>query len=130
MVTDPIADMLTQLKNASRAGKESVVLPSSNLKYEIAKVLEREGYLKSIARRGKKVKKYLYCELAYEGKAPKINEVKRISKPSRRVYIKSSELKPVRQGYGLAVISTPAGLKTEREAKKEKVGGEILFTLW
>jgi len=130
MVTDPIADMLIQLKNASRAGKESVVLPGSNLKYEIAKVLEREGYLKAVARRGKKVKKYLYCELSYEGKAPKINDVKRISKPSRRVYVKASELKPVRQGFGLAVISTPAGLKTAKEARKEKVGGEILFTLW
>lgn len=130
MVTDPIADMLIQLKNASRVGKEAVVIPASNLKYEIAKVLEREGYLKAVAKRGKKVKKYLYCELAYEGKEPKINEVKRISKTSRRIYVKADELRSVRQGFGLAVISTPSGLKTEKEARKERVGGELLFTLW
>ncbi|MFA6275014.1 MAG: 30S ribosomal protein S8, partial [Candidatus Paceibacterota bacterium] len=97
---------------------------------EIAKLLEREGYLKNIAKKGKKVKKYLYCEIIYNDKKAKINDVARVSKQSRRIYAKASELKPVRQGYGIAVISTPKGLMTEKEAKKQKVGGEHLFNIW
>lgn len=130
MITDPISDFLIQLKNASRVGKESVVVPSSKLKLEIANLLEREGYLKNVAQKGKKVKKYLYCVIVYNGKEAKLKDVSRVSKPSRRIYVKTAELKPVRQGYGLAVVSTPRGVMTEKEAKQQKVGGEHLFNIW
>jgi len=130
MVTDPIADFLIQLKNGNRAGKESVTAPASNLKQALAEVLVKAGYLKSVVKRGKKVKKYLVCELVNVGNKPKISNVKRVSKPAKRVYVKTEGLKPVRQGFGLAVISTPKGLMTNSEAKKAKLGGEILFEIW
>lgn len=129
-MTDPISDFLIQIKNASRVGKEAVVVPCSNLKLEIAGLLEREGFLKNVAKKGKKVKKYLYCEIVYNGKEPKFKDVVRVSKPSKRVYVKSGEVVSVRQGYGLAVISTPKGLLTGKEARKQKVGGELLFEIW
>ncbi len=130
MVTDPIADFLVQLKNASSAKKEYVVAPFSNVKMEIAKLLEREGYIQNVSQKGKKVKKYLYCELVYGEKSPKINEFKRVSKTSRRVYVGVHDLKPVRQGFGLAVVSTSKGLMTSGEARREKIGGELMFNLW
>jgi len=130
MTTDPISDFLIQIKNASRVGKEAVVLPCSKLKMEIANLLEKEGYLKNIVKKGKKVKKYLYCEIVYNGKEPRLKDVKRISKSSKRVYIKSNELVAVRQGYGLAIVSTPKGLMTGKEARQQKIGGEHLFNIW
>jgi len=131
MVTDPISDMLIRIKNASMVGKKSLVVPHSKIKYEIAKILKREGYLTELVRRGKKVKKSIYMEIAYsETGKPKFNEVKRISKPSKRIYQGFKDIKRVRQGHGLSVISTPSGLLLDREARKEKVGGEVLFALW
>lgn len=129
-MTDPISDFLIQIKNASRVGKEAVVVPCSKLKMEIATLLEREGYLKNVSQKGKKVKKYLYCEIVYNGKESKLKDVARISKPSKRVYAKADELSAVRQGFGLAVVSTPKGLLTGKEARKQKVGGELLFNIW
>ena len=131
MVTDPIADFLTQLKNGSRAGRESITAPASNLKQAVAETLVRVGWLKSVVKRGKKVKKFLTCELAYATDGtPKISKIKRISKTSRRVYVGLDDLKSVRQDFGLAVISTPKGILTNKEAKKEKVGGEVLFEIY
>lgn len=131
MVTDPIADMLIQLKNAGQAKKLSVTLVHSNLKLAIAKLLKEEGYLHNVSRRGKKVKKTITMDLSYDeaGKS-KINVVKRVSKSSRRIYKGFSELRPIRQGKGISVISTPKGVLTDYQARKEKVGGEVLFTLW
>ncbi|MCX6714118.1 MAG: 30S ribosomal protein S8 [Candidatus Vogelbacteria bacterium] len=130
MVADPIADFLVQLKNAGSAKKEYIVAPFSNVKMEIAKLLEREGYIQNVSQKGKKIKKYLYCELVYGDKAPKISEFKRVSKTSCRVYVKNHDLKPVKQGFGLAVVSTSRGLMTSQEAKREKIGGELMFNLW
>lgn len=128
---DPISDMLIQIKNAARAGLPAVTVPFSNVKMEIAKVLEREGFLKSVVKKGKKVKKVLACDLAYtEAKEPKVMDVKRISKPSRRVYGSYKELTPMKGGMGVLVISTPKGIMTEKQAKLEKVGGEVLFKIW
>ena len=105
---DPISDMLIQIKNAALVGKPAITVPFSNLKMEIAKVLQKEGYLKSAVKKGKKVKKVLACDLSYNetGKA-RFGDVKRISKPSRRVYIGVKEIHPVKQGIGSMIISTP-----------------------
>ncbi len=131
MTTDPISDMLIQLKNATLVRKPAVTIPFSNVKMEIAKVLLREGYLKSAVKKGKKVKKVLACDLVYgEDNEPKIHDVTRVSKLSCRVYIGVKELKPVRQGTGLMVLSTPKGIMTSQEAKEANVGGEVLFKIW
>lgn len=130
MVNDPIADLITQLKNASMAKKPSVVLPYSEMKFTIAEILNKEGFLKSVSKKGKKVKKYLEMDLLYKDDRPRIKGVRRISKPGRRVYKKSSELRPVRQGTGLLLLSTPSGVMTNRTARETKVGGEALFEIW
>lgn len=129
MTTDPIADFLNQFKNAGLAGLESFVVPNSKLKHEIAKILEKEGYLKNVSIKGKKIKKYLYCEIVYVGNSPKISNIKKMSKPSCRIYLKAIDVKPIKQGHGLAVISTSKGLMTDKEAISAKLGGEVLFNL-
>lgn len=128
---DPISDMLIQIKNAALVGKASIAVPFSNLKMEIAKTLQKEGYLKSAVKKGKKIKKVLACDLVYlENGKSKVTDVSRVSKPSRRVYIGVKEIRPVRQGQGLLVISTPKGILTDKEAKTAGVGGEVLFKIW
>lgn len=130
-MTDSIANMIIQLKNGSAVQKPFVLVPYSNLKMAIAEVLVAEGFLSAATKKGKKVKKYIQCDLVYktDGK-PAINQVKRISKPSCRVYKKSDELYVVRQGEGLSVISTSKGIMTDKQARTEKVGGELLFNIW
>ena len=127
---DPIADMLIRIKNGGKAGKEIVEMPFSNLKESIAKVLFAEGYLTSYAKKGKKVQKTLEVGIAYEGKTPRVSDVARMSKPSRRFYLKADEIKKVKNGYGLMVISTPKGVMTGDDARKGQVGGEALFRIW
>ncbi|MFA6415932.1 MAG: 30S ribosomal protein S8 [Candidatus Paceibacterota bacterium] len=132
MVSDPISNMLITIKNGAKVGKETVVFPCSKIKYEIATLLEREGYIKNVNKRGKKVKKFIACDIVYgtDGKTAKLTDLKRISKPSRRVYRKADEIAPVRNGFGIAVISTPKGLMTGKDAYKQKVGGELMFQIW
>lgn len=127
---DPIADMLISIKNAGNAGKALAVVPFSNLKEEIAKVLFAHGFIVSYAKKGKKVQKTLELGIAYEGKTPRVADVSRMSKPSRRFYMKATEIKPIKNGYGLMVLSTPKGIMTGDEAKKAQVGGEALFKIW
>jgi small subunit ribosomal protein S8 len=105
-------------------------MPFSNLKEAIAKVLFAEGFIASYAKKGKKVQKTLELGIAYEGKKPRVSDVARMSKPSRRFYLKAEEIKQVRNGFGLMVISTPKGVMTGDEAKKGQVGGEALFKIW
>ena len=130
MVTDPISNMIIQLKNAGMAKRPSTIFPASELKFAIAEKLKQVGYLKSVTRRGKKVKKSLEAELFYHNGVSKITEVKRISKPSQRVYHRVHQIHSVRQGHGLAIYSTPLGILTDKEAREQKVGGEILFKIW
>lgn len=122
--------MLVQIKNAAKVKKPSILVVYSNLKNEIASLLVKQGYLKSASKRGKKVKKYLFCEIAYNDGVAKLEDIKRVSKPSQRIYKKVSELRPVKQGRGLLVLSTPAGVMTGKQAKEMKVGGEALFQIW
>lgn len=130
MVQDPIADFITRLKNAGSVGRESAVVPYSKLKLAIATVLEREGFVKAVTKKGKKVKKLIEVELLYNGKTPKIKGVERISHLGKRTYVKSAQVRSVKNGYGIALISTPKGILTDKEARKEHVGGEVLFNIW
>ncbi|MFC1720657.1 30S ribosomal protein S8 [Patescibacteria group bacterium] len=127
---DPVSNMLIQIKNAGMAGLQSVLVPHSNLKFEIANLLQKEGYVGSVEKKGKKVKKHIEIVISYKDKAPRINDLKRLSKPSRRIYVGVKDIKPVRNGYGISVLSTPKGIMTDKAARKEHVGGELLFKIW
>ncbi len=127
---DPIADLLNRIKNANLAGHKTVVAPYSKFKESILGLLEKEGFVKSFGKKGKKITRWIEIELAYLGENPKIKGLERISKPGKRVYTKVDDVKSVRQGYGIMVLSTPKGVMTDREARKEKVGGEALFKIW
>ena len=126
--------MLVQITNAQAVDKESVSLPFSKMKFDIANVMKAGGYLAGVERKKRKTKKseqeLLSLTLKYSEHGPAISGVKLISRPSRRMYIRSSQIKPVRSGYGVAVISTPKGVMSSKEARKQKLGGEILFEIW
>ena len=123
-MTDPIADMLTQIRNAQLAGQREVVLPYAKLKYALAQVLEREGWITGLAALEQNTK--LKILLKYDQNEPVIGSIKRISKPGRRIYVSRHELPNVMNNLGTAVISTPKGLMTSREARKAKLGGEVI----
>lgn len=129
MVGDPIADFITRLKTGGRAHKEVISVPYSTLKEAIANVLVAEGYLKSVSKK-KKDGHTFDIELKYQDGQSRIKDVERISKPSRRIYKGFSDMHIARGGYGKAIYSTPKGIKTDRQAIKEKVGGELLFKIW
>jgi small subunit ribosomal protein S8 len=129
-MTDPIADMLARLRNATMAGKDDVVMPASTVKEAIAKILEREGFVEGVAVEGE-VKKTLTIRLKYGPQREKtISGLRRISKPGRRVYVGHDAIPRVQGGLGLAIISTPQGMLTDRQAKKQGVGGEVLAYVW
>lgn len=130
MVTDSIGDLIIRLKNGSKAAKPSVLVPYSNLSLAIAEALEKHGFVKGIAKKGKKSVKSIEIALVYEGNRPKVEGVKRISRPSKRVYKKVNEIHAVRNGFGRLILSTPKGILTDMEARKEGVGGEALFEIW
>jgi len=126
---DPIADMLTSIRNSQAVLKETVKVPFSNLKYEIAQILKKKGFVKEVEKKGK-TKKIIEITLKYEGKTPVISSLKRISKPGQRIYLSFKEIKSVRDGYGIAIISTSKGLLTDKEARKQKIGGEVICEIW
>ncbi|MEK7115828.1 MAG: 30S ribosomal protein S8 [Patescibacteria group bacterium] len=126
MHTDPISDFLIRLKNAQLARHESVESPSSQIKVAIAKILEREGYVDRVAERITGVKKILTVGLKYDGKEPRIRMIRRVSRPGRRVYRKAFELPRVLSDIGIAVVSTSAGIMTNKEARRRKLGGEVI----
>lgn len=131
MITDPVGDMINRIKNAGAAKAVSVSVPHSLLKLSIAEKLKEHGYVKAVEKRGRKVRKSIDIVIAYkENGSPRVRGVKRISKPGRRMYTSVKDIVPVKYGYGLAVLSTPKGVKTGNEARKEKVGGEMLFHIW
>jgi len=132
-MTDPIADLLTRVRNAARARHQKVAVPWSRLKESIVKVLIAEGYLKE----SKKVKaaqgggEDLVIQLKFDREnRPIISGLKRVSSPGRRVYVGAQGLTPVRKGLGIHILSTPKGILVDREAQKAKVGGELLCSVW
>ena len=130
MVNDPIGDLLIQIKNAGMAGKPEVVVPFSRLKLSIAKILAREGYIGNIEKVGSDPKSMLRISLQYNHKVHAISDVKRRSKPGLRIYVKKDEIPVVVGGLGSAILSTPKGIMTGREAKKLGIGGELLCEVW
>ena len=130
-MTDPIADMLTRIRNAAKARHESVNMPASNIKQDIARVLKMEGYIKDFYVEQEGAHKTLKIFISYDEKGTAvIGGIKRISKPSCRVYSSYDEIKPVLSGYGISIISSSRGIITDREARKQGVGGEILCSVW
>lgn len=131
MIADPISDFIIRLKNASMAGRTSVSLPHSKMKAAIATALKREGYLAEVELPKKdSLGEPLVVTISYKGDKPAINGVKRISKPSRRMYMGTRDIHPVKRGHGLVLLSTPKGILTGKEAAEARVGGEILFEIW
>lgn len=130
VMTDPIADLLTRIRNANQMKHETVDIPASKLKKEILEVLKKEGYIVRFAVVKGEVQDTLRVTLKYLNTERVIKGLKRISKPGLRVYAKSNEIPKVLNGLGIAVISTSNGLVTDREARKLKIGGEILAYVW
>ena len=127
ITTDPIADMLTRIRNASTVSHETVDIPASKLKVELARVLKEEGFIADYAVKEEGKFKVITITLKYDmNRKPVITKLERISKPGLRHYSKAKKLQKVLGGLGVAIISTPKGLLTDRKARKENVGGEIL----
>src|SRR3954471_21406905 len=125
MSTDSIGDLINRLKNAGAVKKASVSMPFSTFKLAVAEKLKDAGYVQAVEKKGKKVRKTLDVVLKYdESGKPKITGIKRVSKPGRRMYKSVREIRPVRYGHGSLLLSTPRGVMTDQEARKEKVGGE------
>lgn len=127
---DPISDFFTRIKNGYRARKDSVIVPYSKMKEEIARLLEARGYIASSEKKGRKVRKFLEINLRYEGKEPALADFKRISKPSQRLYTDARSIRAVRQGSGLLVVSTSKGLMSGDDARKAGIGGEMIAEVW
>jgi len=127
---DPITDMFNRIRNAQAVLKATVDNPFSNLKYEIAKILEKEKFVEKIEKKKKDLKRIIEITLKYTNNAPAISNIKRISKPGQRIYLPSTKIKRVRSGYGIAIISTSKGLVTDKEARKQKLGGEVICEVW
>jgi small subunit ribosomal protein S8 len=134
---DPISDMLTAIKNAIAVKKGTVDIPFSKIKFEIAKILEKEGFIERVEKKKKKIKKgrmkpkpFLEIHLKYENKTPAISGLKIISKPGQRIYLPYKRIKKVKGGYGIAIISTSKGIMTDKEARKQKIGGEVICEIW
>ena len=131
MITDPVADLIIRVKNAGAVKKASVSIPYSSFKMAIAEKLKEAGFVKAIDKKGKKVKKMIDIMLKYDEQGVHIiRGVKRISKPGRRLYRGAHQIMPVRYGHGALVLSTPKGILIDKEARKQKVGGEALFEIW
>ncbi len=133
MLTDPIADMLTRIRNAARARKETVIVPSSKMKRQIARILQQEGFIAHFNEEGdeKGPRRVLQITLLYaNGNEPVINGIRRISKPGLRAYVGVEEIPRVRGGLGISILSTPKGVITDREARKLRVGGELICSVW
>lgn len=126
MINDPIADMLTRIRNAIAARKSEVDVPASLVKESIAQILVREGFLARVERVGEMPHAMLHLTFAFDASQPKIRDLKRISKSGQRVYAKATELPRVMSGLGIAIISTPNGLMTNKEARSRRLGGEVI----
>jgi small subunit ribosomal protein S8 len=131
MMMDRIADMLTRIRNAQTAGIEKIELPASNTLLAMAEILKEEGYINAVKAYNHKGHRFLRITLRYDDEgAPVIREIKRVSKPGRRVYSGAADIPRVRRGYGVAVVSTSQGIMTDKKARDAKIGGEVLCTVF
>ena len=131
VVTDPIADMLTRIRNANAMKYKEVSMPTSKVKTEIARILKDEGFIEDYKLRSEDKEKTLVLTLKYTDKKERvITGLKRISKPGLRVYTKSDDVPKVLNGFGIAIISTSKGIMTDKEARKESLGGEVMAYIW
>lgn len=131
MLTDPIADMLTRIRNGGCARLVRVSMPGSRIKSEIARVLKEQGFIANFSREGDAKKPALSVEIRYDaGNAPIIEGIERVSRPSRRVYVNWNEIPKVRNGLGIAILSTPQGILTDDQAREAHLGGEVLAKVW
>jgi len=130
VVTDTIADMLTRIRNANQMRYEEVRVPSSNIKNEIARILKEEGFIEDFKIEDENTQGTIVLTLKYKNKERVITGLRRISKPGLRVYCKSNEIPKVLNGLGIAIISTSKGIMTDKEARKENIGGEVLAYIW
>ena len=129
--TDPIADMFTSLLNAAAVGKRDIAVPASRLKRDIADVLKAEGFLHEVESRGEGVRAELLLSLKYDQQgAPVLRHIQRISSPGQRLSSSYKDLRRVRQGLGLALLTTSKGILTDTQARKQKIGGEIIAHVW
>ena len=131
MMTDPIADMLTRIRNANKAKFDTVDIPASRMKRSIAQILKDEGYIKNFTVLEDSKQGILQIALKYGNRGEQvIAAIKRISKPSRRMYVRKDNIPQVRSGLGMAILSTSKGVLTDKEARKQEVGGEVICTIW
>jgi small subunit ribosomal protein S8 len=131
MVTDPIGDLLIRLKNGSQRRHETITVPASKLKRAILQILKSEGYVDSVEDGTEEGHPILKVQLRYVGEGePMITGLRRISKPGRRVYVASNEIERVRNGIGMSILSTSKGVMTDQESRRNKLGGEVLCSVW
>ena len=130
VMTDPIADMLTRIRNANQRKHATVLVPSSKIKLEILRVLKEEGYISDFAKIEDEKQGMISITLKYVNKASVIKGIKRISKPGLKVYAKRNELPKVLNGLGVAIVSTSGGVMSDREARQKNLGGEVLAFVW
>src|SRR5438552_2775656 len=131
MMTDPIADLLTRIRNANRARKDTTDVPWSKLKEAIARVLADEGFLREVSVNDESGRKILRVSLKYdEFRRPVMSGIRRVSRPSLRIYVGGHEIPVIRKGLGISVLSTPKGVIADRVARKENVGGEVICSVW
>ena len=129
-MSDPISNMLTSIRNAQAVSHEIVNIPFSVLKYQIAMVLQKRGFIGQIEKKGRKPDKLIKITLKYKNKTPVISGIKRVSRSGQRIYISSQNIRKIKNGYGISVISTPKGLMTNEEAKNNNLGGEVICEVW
>jgi len=130
MVKDTLSDYISNIKNAAASQKELVTLPYSNLLMAVTDVLEAEGYVKNVTKKGKKGIQSVEVKLVYAGNLARIHGAERISKPSKRMYAGSTDLPRVKNGFGTLIVSTSKGVMTDVQARKDGLGGELLFKIW
>ncbi len=134
MISDPIGDMLTRIRNALMAGHATVDVPNSKLKQEIARILKQEGFIEDYTVSDQKPGAMIHIKLKYYGsrrdRKPVITHLERVSKPGRRIYRGRQELPRVMSGIGIAIVTTPKGVMTAQEARRQRVGGEVLCYVW
>jgi small subunit ribosomal protein S8 len=131
MVTDPIGDLLIRLKNGSQRRHETITVPASKLKRAILQILKNEGYVEAVEDGTQEGHPVLTVQLRYVGQGePMITGLQRISKPGRRVYVGSKEIERVRNGIGMSILSTSKGVMTDQESRRNKLGGEVLCSVW